>query len=192
MLQKWRARDFSKIQWKTSAKQAGSMWWETDNVIPDRKQQVDTMSQPKHNGITVWTSAWAGPKQITGGETLASTSSSYKTNKWWMQTHLIEINILKHIHTLKVFLSSPCDRKKSCRTWVYVAVTHSMDGVLAFSIALAEEGLSQIVCFEKRSGIRGITNIHHLVDCKEGLVTSLLPLSEFLWYNRNSKLLMFT
>lgn len=34
-----------------SAKQTGSMWWETDNVIPDRKQQTDTMSQP--NGITV-------------------------------------------------------------------------------------------------------------------------------------------
>lgn len=94
-----------------SAKQAGSMWWETDNAIPDRKQQVDTVSQPEHNGITVWTSAWAGPKQITGGETLALTSSAYKTNKW-MQTHLLEINILKHIHTLKDFLSFLCDREK--------------------------------------------------------------------------------
>lgn len=36
-----------------SAKQAGSMWWETDNVIPDKKQQIDTMSKPEHNGITV-------------------------------------------------------------------------------------------------------------------------------------------
>lgn len=83
-------------------------------------------------------------------------------------------------------------KKKHCRTWVYVAVAHSMDGVLAFSIVLAEEGLSQTVCFGKWSGIRGITKIHHLVDCKEGLVTSLLSLSEFLWCNKNSKLLMFT
>lgn len=82
------------------------------------------------------------------------------------------------------------EKKDKKKTWVYVAVTHSMDGVLAFSVVLAEEGLSQTVCFEKWSGIRGITKIHHLVDCKEGLVTSLLFLSEFLWYNRNSKLLI--
>lgn len=73
-----------------------------------------------------------------------------------------------------------------------MAVTHSVDGVLAFSIVLAEEGLSQAVRFWKCSGVRGITKIDHLVDCKEGLVTSLLPLSEFLWYDSNSKLLTFT
>lgn len=174
-----------------SAKPAGPMWWESELVMLDGKQQIDTVSQPEHNGITVWTSAWAGTKQITNGETLALTGSSYKTNKW-MQTYILERNILKHIHTLKLFLSSLCDRKKSCRTWVYVAVTHRMDGVLAFSITLAEEGLSQTVCFEKWSGIRGITKIHHLIDCKEGLETSLLPLSEFLWHNRNSKLFTFT
>lgn len=91
--------------------QTGSTWWEIAHVIPDRRQQTDTASQPKHKDITVWTSAWAGPKQITGGETLALTSSSYKTNKW-MQTHLLQINILKHIHTLKVFLLSLYDKKK--------------------------------------------------------------------------------
>lgn len=185
----WRHLQKAKLslQYKT-----GSTWWETAHVIPDRRQQTDTVSQPEHKGITVRTSAWAGPKQITGGETLALASSSYKTNKW-TQTHLLQINILKHIHTLKVFRSSLYDRKKrSCRTWVNVAVTHRMDGVLALSIVLAEEGLSQTVCFEKWSRIRGITKIHHLIDCKEGLVTSLLPLSEFLRYNRNSALLMFT
>lgn len=68
-----------------------------------------------------------------------------------------------------------------------MAVTHSMDGVLAFSIVLAEEGVSQTVCFGKRSGITGITEIHHLIDCKEGLVTPLLALAEFLGWIKKSK-----
>lgn len=70
-----------------------------------------------------------------------------------------------------------------------MAVTHSMDGVLAFSIVLAEEGLSQTVCFGKGSGITGITEIHHLIDCKEGLVTSLLALAKFLGWMKKAKVI---
>lgn len=29
------------------------MWWESELVMLDGKQQIDTVSQPEHNGITV-------------------------------------------------------------------------------------------------------------------------------------------
>lgn len=82
---------------KVGSKRLQQMWWRHlqkansvcntnwTNVVGDcscYSRQTDTASQPEHKGITVWTSAWAGPKQITGGETLALTGSSYKTNKW--------------------------------------------------------------------------------------------------------------
>lgn len=140
-----------------------------DNVIPDRKVS-NTVSQPEDNGLIERISAWAGPKQIKG-----------ETDKVHEDTIIPwDCYFLKHFYTLKVCPSSLCDRKKGSGTWVYVAVTHSMDGVLAFSIGLAEEGLSQSVRFGKWTGIRGITQIHHLIDGKEGLVTSLLALAKFL------------
>lgn len=61
-----------------------------------------------------------------------------------------------------------------------MAVTHRMSSVLAFSVPLAEEVVSQTVCFGEGAGIRGVTEVHHLIDSEEGLVTSLLSLSEFL------------
>lgn len=55
-----------------------------------------------------------------------------------------------------------------------------MSSVLAFSVPLAEEVVSQTVCFGEGAGIRGVTEVHHLIDSEESLVTSLLSLSEFL------------
>lgn len=58
-----------------------------------------------------------------------------------------------------------------------MAVAHCMDSVLALSVPLGEEVMSQITCFGERVGIKGVTEVHHLIDCKECLVASLLPLS---------------
>lgn len=124
--------------------------------------------------------------QIMGEKTLALTSYPH-TKLTNACRHNRSLRLTIFLDQLKVCLSTPCDREKGSTTWVYVAVTHSVDGVLAFSIVLAEEGLSQTVCFGKWSGIRGITEIHHLIDCKEGLVTSLLALAEFLGWMEKSK-----
>lgn len=59
-------------------------------------------------------------------------------------------------------------------------MAHCMHSVLALSIPLAEEVVSQTVCFGERAGIRGVTEVHHLINSKECLVASLLSLSEFL------------
>lgn len=69
---------------------------------------------------------------------------------------------------------------KQEQTWVYVAVTHRMRCVLALPVALAEEAVSQTTCFGEASGIRGVTQVHHLVHSEECLVASLLSLSQFL------------
>lgn len=69
----------------------------------------------------------------------------------------------------------------SMKTWVYVAVTHCMNSVLAFSVALVEELLSQTVSFREGAGIKRVTEVHHLVDGEQGLVASLFPLSHFLF-----------
>lgn len=58
-----------------------------------------------------------------------------------------------------------------------MAVTHCMDSVLALSVPLAEEVLSQSVSFGERVGVKRVADIHHLVDCKECLVASLFSLS---------------
>lgn len=58
-----------------------------------------------------------------------------------------------------------------------MAVAHCMDSVLALSVPLAEEVMSQSACFGERAGIKGITEVHHLIDCEECLVASLLFLS---------------
>ena len=61
-----------------------------------------------------------------------------------------------------------------------MAVTHGVNSVLAFSIPLAEEAVSQAVCSGEGAGISGITEVHHLIGSEESLVSSLLSLSEFL------------
>lgn len=61
-----------------------------------------------------------------------------------------------------------------------MAVTHRMSSVLALSVPLAEEAVSQTVCFGEGSGLRGVTQVHHLIDSEECLVASLLSLSQFL------------
>lgn len=67
-----------------------------------------------------------------------------------------------------------------------------MSRVLAFSVPLAEEVVSQTSCFGERPGIRGITAVHHLIDGEESLVASLLSLSEFLGRKRKeTQKLMF-
>lgn len=68
----------------------------------------------------------------------------------------------------------------SIKTWVYVAVAHGVDNVLAFSIALVEELLSQTVSFREWAGVKRVAEVHHLVDGEQGLVASLLPFSQFL------------
>lgn len=61
-----------------------------------------------------------------------------------------------------------------------MAVTHCMDSMLAFSIPLVEEGACQTMYFSKRTGVRGVTEVHHLIDGEERLVASLLFLSKLL------------
>lgn len=52
-----------------------------------------------------------------------------------------------------------------------------MSSVLAVPIPLAEEVMSQTACFGERVWIKGVTEVHHLVDGEERLVASLLPVS---------------
>lgn len=61
-----------------------------------------------------------------------------------------------------------------------MAVTHGVHCVLALSVALAEEAASQTARFGEAAGIRGVTQVHHLVHGEECLVASLLSLSQFL------------
>lgn len=61
-----------------------------------------------------------------------------------------------------------------------MAVTHGMSSVLTVSVPLAEEGLSQTVSFGEGAGVRGVAEVHHLIDSEECLVASLLSLSQFL------------
>lgn len=58
-----------------------------------------------------------------------------------------------------------------------MAVTHCMDSVLALSVPLVEELLSQIVNFGERAGISGVTEVDHLIHSEERLVASLLSLA---------------
>lgn len=69
---------------------------------------------------------------------------------------------------------------KNSHTWVYVAVTHCMDSMLAVSVPLAEEGFCQTTYFSERAGVKGVAEVHHLVDSEESLVASLLFLSKLL------------
>ena len=55
-----------------------------------------------------------------------------------------------------------------------------MNGVLAVSIPLAEEAVSQTTSFGEGAGVSGVTQVHHLIDGEERLVASLLSFSEFL------------
>lgn len=64
-----------------------------------------------------------------------------------------------------------------------MAVTHCVDSVLAFSVALLKEAASQTVSFGERTGVKRVAEVHHLVDCEQGLVASLLSLSQFLLEN---------
>lgn len=61
-----------------------------------------------------------------------------------------------------------------------MAVTHCMNCVLALSIPLAEEALSEAASFGEGGWIGGIAEVHHLIDDEERLIASLLPLPEFL------------
>lgn len=67
-----------------------------------------------------------------------------------------------------------------------MAVTHCVDGVLAFSVALVKEAASQTMSSGERTGVKRVAEVHHLVDCEEGLVASLVPLSQFLFEILNS------
>lgn len=51
-----------------------------------------------------------------------------------------------------------------------------MGSVLALSIPLVEEIVSQTVCFGERAGVRGVTEVDHLIYSEEGLVASLRSL----------------
>lgn len=60
-----------------------------------------------------------------------------------------------------------------------------MNCVLAFSVPLAEEVLSQTACFGERAGIRGVAAVHHLIGNEKSLEASLVSLSKFLRRKRN-------
>lgn len=59
-------------------------------------------------------------------------------------------------------------------TCVNVAVSHCVDTVLAISIFLAKEFVSQHVCLGEGAGVTGVTEIDHLIHSEESLVASLL------------------
>lgn len=61
-----------------------------------------------------------------------------------------------------------------------MAVTHGVSSVLALSVPLAEEVVSQTARFGEGARIRRVAQVHHLIDGEERLVASLLVLSEFL------------
>lgn len=65
-------------------------------------------------------------------------------------------------------------------TWVDVAVAHSVRCVLTVSIPLAEEDVGASASLGEGGGVRGVTEVHHLVGGEESLVASLVPLAQFL------------
>lgn len=58
-----------------------------------------------------------------------------------------------------------------------MAVAHCMDGVLALSVVLAEDFVSQTASFGKRAWIRRVAEVHHLIDGEQCLVATLLSIS---------------
>lgn len=96
-----------------------------------------------------------------------------------METDLLKesnINASKQ-RNMWTTLNKGSDEVKTC---IDVAVTHCMSGMLAFSVALAEEVVSQAACFGEGAVVERIAEVHHLVGREEGLVTSLVSLTELL------------
>lgn len=78
-------------------------------------------------------------------------------------------------------------RKKvvwGCETWVDVAVAHGVDSVLTLSVLLAEEILGQAVGGGEGIGVGGVTKVHHLIDGKQRLVSTLFTLTQTLRTHR--------
>lgn len=61
-----------------------------------------------------------------------------------------------------------------------MAVAHSMRCVLTVSIPLVEEQVGASASLGEGGGVRGVTEVHHLIDGEESLVASLLSLAQFL------------
>lgn len=61
-----------------------------------------------------------------------------------------------------------------------MAVTHRMSNMLAVSVSLAEEGVSQAVSSREGAGVRRVAQVHHLIHSEERLEAPLLSLSKFL------------
>lgn len=61
-----------------------------------------------------------------------------------------------------------------------MAVAHSVHRMLTVSVPLAEERVGAGVSLWEGGGVRGVTEVHHLIDCEESLVASLVSFTQFL------------
>ena len=67
-----------------------------------------------------------------------------------------------------------------CPTCINVAVPQGMDGMLAFTPTLAKELGGQGLGHWEGLRLGGVTYVHHLVGCVQGLVAALVVLPEAL------------
>lgn len=61
-----------------------------------------------------------------------------------------------------------------------MAVPHGVSCMLALSVSLAEEVSGQTAGAGEGAGVRGVTQVHHLINNEKSLVAALLLLAEFL------------
>lgn len=61
-----------------------------------------------------------------------------------------------------------------------MTVAHSVHCVLALPIVLVKEGAGQSSSPGESAGIRGVTEVHHLIHSEEGLEAPLLSFSQLL------------
>lgn len=78
-------------------------------------------------------------------------------------------------------LLPPTANPASCLpTCIYVAVPHGMDGMLAFTPTLGKEPRGQVLGHRESLWLGGVTHVHDLVGCVQGLEAALVVFPEAL------------
>ncbi|KAL0601480.1 LOW QUALITY PROTEIN: hypothetical protein AAY473_027674 [Plecturocebus cupreus] len=88
--------------------------------------------------------------------------------------------LLGHIQVFKDTPASPASPTSCCPTCINVAVPCGMNGVLAFTSALAKEPGGQGLGHREGLGLGRVTHVHHLVGRVQGLEAALAVLPEAL------------